>query len=86
MGLFLQQDCINDLKSMCSDIWEILTGKNYVLLNLLQEFISIQAWLLLTFFICLHNKLNSTHSIVTHINPNLKNRKSCYPGILQHSV
>ena len=41
----------------------ILTGKNYVLL---QEFIEIEAWLLLTFFICLNNQLSSIHSIIAY--------------------
>ena len=38
----------------------MLTGKNYVLLNSVQEFIEIETWLLLTFF----NQLSSTHFIV----------------------
>ena len=29
-----------------------------------QKFIEIQGWLLLTFFICLHNQLNSFNSII----------------------
>ena len=37
-----------------------------VLLNSVQEFIEKEAWLLLTFFICLHNHLSSIHSIVTY--------------------
>ena len=40
-----------------------LTGQNSILLNLVQEFIEIQDWLLLTFFIYLHNQLSSGHSI-----------------------
>ena len=40
-----------------------LTGQNSILLNLVQEFIEIQDWLLLTFFIHLHNQLSSGHSI-----------------------
>ena len=36
----------------------ILTGKNYILLNSIQEFIEIETWLLLTFFICLYNQLS----------------------------
>ena len=39
--------------------------KNCVLLTSVQEFIEIEAWLLLTFFICLHYQLISIHSIVT---------------------
>ena len=44
---------------------KIFTGKNCGLLNLLQEFIKIEVWLLLNFFIWLHNQLISIHSIVT---------------------
>ena len=43
----------------------ILTGKNSALLNSVQEFIEIEAWLLLNFFICLHNPLSSIHSIAS---------------------
>ena len=43
----------------------VLTGK-IVLLNSVQEFIEIEAWLLLTFFLCLHNQLLSMHSIVAY--------------------
>ena len=45
----------------------IITGKNCVFLNSVQIFTKIQGWLLLTFFICLHNQLSSIHSI-SHIN------------------
>ena len=31
----------------------------------MQEFIEIEAWLLPTFFLCLHNQLSSVHSFVT---------------------
>ena len=45
----------------------ILRGKNSVLLNSAQEFIEIEAWLLLTFFLCLRNQLSSINSTtVTH--------------------
>ena len=44
----------------------ILTGKNCFELNSVQEFIEIEAWLLLTFFLCLHYQLISVHSTVTH--------------------
>ena len=40
--------------------------KNYILLNSVQEFIEIEAWLLLTFFLCLYNQFISIHSIVTY--------------------
>ena len=43
------------------------SGKNFVLLNAVQEFIEIQAWLLLTFFICLQNQLSSTYSIFIYL-------------------
>ena len=33
----------------------ILTGKNRVLLNLVQGLTEIEAWMFLTFFMCLHN-------------------------------
>ena len=42
----------------------ILTGKT-VLPNSVQGFIGKEAWLPLTFFLCLHNQLISRHSIVT---------------------
>ena len=35
-------------------------------LNSVQELFEIEAWLLPTFFICLHNQLISIHSIVTY--------------------
>ena len=35
--------------------------ENFVLLNSVQEFIEIQAWLLLTFFLYLHNQLISIY-------------------------
>ena len=40
--------------------------ENFVLLNSVQEFIEIQAWLLLTFFLCLQNQLISVYYIVTN--------------------
>ena len=39
--------------------------ENFVSLNSVQEFIEIQAWLLLTFFLCLHNQLISIYYTVT---------------------
>ena len=42
----------------------ILTWKNFALLNSVQKFIEIKGWLLLTFFICLHNQLSSFNSII----------------------
>ena len=38
-----------------------------VLLNSVQIFIEMQGWLLLTFFICLHNQLSSFNSIIVQI-------------------
>ena len=40
--------------------------ENCVLINSVREFIEIEAWLLLNFFLCLHNQLISIHSIVTY--------------------
>ena len=45
---------------------KIVTGKIGVLLNSVQEFIAIEAWLLLTFFIGLHNELSSIRTIDTY--------------------
>ena len=41
------------------------TSKNCVLFNSVQEFTEIEAWLPLTFFLCLHNQLTSIHFFVT---------------------
>ena len=41
-----------------------INDKNYILLNSAQEFIEIEAWLLLTFLICLHNQLSSVYSTI----------------------
>ena len=41
--------------------------ENIVLLISVQEFIEIQAWLLLTFFLCLHNQLIFVYYIVTKL-------------------
>ena len=35
-------------------------------LGFVQGFIEIEAWLFLIFLVCLHNQLNSIHSIVTY--------------------
>ena len=40
----------------------IAREKNCVILNSIQEFIEIEAWLLLTIFIRLHNQLSYLHS------------------------
>ena len=42
--------------------------ENCVLVNSVQEFIEIKAWLLLTFFICLHNQILSI--LLAHIKQN----------------
>ena len=44
----------------------MLTGKNCVFLNSVQEFTEMEAWLFLTFSICLLNQLSSIHSIVMY--------------------
>ena len=43
------------------------SGRTCALLNSVQKFIEIQGWLLLTFFICLHNQLSSFNSIVVQM-------------------
>ena len=45
----------------------IFTWKTCVLLNSVQKFIEMQGWLLLTFFICLHNQLSSFNSIIVQM-------------------
>ena len=45
----------------------ILTSRSCALLNSVQKFIEIQDWLLLTFFICLHNQLSSFNSIIVQM-------------------
>ena len=37
----------------------MFTVENCVLLNPVQDFIEIEAWLLLTFFMCLQNQISS---------------------------
>ena len=44
----------------------IATGKSCVLLSSVQKVIEKEAWQLLTFFLCLHNQLNSIHPVVTY--------------------
>ena len=41
--------------------------ENFVLLDSVQEFIEIKAWLLLLFFLSLHNQLISVYYIVTKL-------------------
>ena len=57
--------CIVEKKELYDSLL-MLTGRNFVLLNSVQGFIEIEAWLLLTFFIYLYNQLSSVHSIVTY--------------------
>ena len=46
----------------------MLTGKTaFYSIHSVQEFIEIEAWLLLTFFICLNNQLRSIYSIVKYL-------------------
>ena len=65
-------DCYSLYKKCIITPWKkelcltILTRKNCVLLNSVQEFIEIEAWLFLVFFICLRNQLSSMHSIVKY--------------------
>ena len=46
-------------------------GKTCVLLNSVQIFMEKQGWLLLTFFICLHNQLSSFNSIIVQMSEKL---------------
>ena len=39
----------------------------WALLNSVKKFTEIQIWVLLTFFICLHNQLNSFSSIIVQM-------------------
>ena len=52
---------------MNNECLKILTGKNHVSLNSAKKFIAIEAWLLLTCFICLHNQLIFIHFTVTYL-------------------
>ena len=45
----------------------VLTWKTSALLNLVQKFIEVKGWLLLTFFVCLHNQLSSFNSIIVQM-------------------
>ena len=42
-------------------------GRTCALLNSVQKFIEMQGWLLLTFFLCLHNQLSYFNSIIVEI-------------------
>ena len=42
-------------------------GRTCALFNSVQQFIEIQGWLFLTFFICLHNQLSCFNSIIVEI-------------------
>ena len=52
-------------------------GKNCFLLNSVKEFIEIEACLLLTFFICSHNQLNSIYSIITYHGRRMNFEREC---------
>ena len=41
--------------------------ENCVLLNSVQEFIEVEAWLLLTFFLCFTQSINFLYILVSHI-------------------
>ena len=57
-----------DLKNVNSDKLICIndTYRETVLLNSVQEFAEIEAWLFLTFFLSLHNQVISIHSIATY--------------------
>ena len=55
----------NDLFSMVS--LTIHTGKNLCFTEVIQKFIEIHGWLLLTFFMCLHNQLSSFNSTIVQM-------------------
>ena len=48
-------------------VFLLLTILTWKALSLLKKIIEIQGWLLLTFFICLHNQLSSFDSIIVQI-------------------
>ena len=45
----------------------ILTGKNLCFTEFSTKFIEMQGWLLLTFFMCLHNQLSFFNSIIVQM-------------------
>ena len=51
-------------------------GKTCALLNSVQKFIEIRGWLIVTFFICLHNQLSPLISTIVQMfkKPDLSNR------------
>ena len=48
-------------------VFLLLTILTWKALSLLKKIIEIQGWLLLTFFVCLHNQLSSFDSIIVQI-------------------
>ena len=54
---------------MIKEKWYVktLTRKNLWFAEFSTKFIEIQGWLLLTFFICLHNQLSSFNSIIVQM-------------------
>ena len=47
MGLFLQQDSINDFKSLCKDTWEKFLSNKNCILHCSNEYILIQSKIML---------------------------------------
>ena len=50
---------------MKKKFFTLISGKSCVLLSLVQEFVEIEAWLLLAFSFCLHNQISSINFIDT---------------------
>ena len=48
-------------------MWLLINDTHMEELDIVQKFIEIQGWLLLTFFICLHNQLSSFNFIIIQI-------------------
>ena len=48
-------------------MWLLINDTHMEELDIVQNFIEIQGWLLLTFFICLHNQLSSFNFIIIQI-------------------
>ena len=48
-------------------MWLLINDTHMEELDIVQKFIEIQGWLLLTFFTCLHNQLSSFNFIIVHI-------------------
>ena len=48
-------------------MWLLINDTHMEELDIVQKFIEIQGWLLLTFFTCLHNQLSSFNFIIVQI-------------------